>query len=60
MLKVINNEPLEIKLMKMPFPLMLDALGAINELDEYLLTRLDEFQDRNEVEIKLICPNGRK
>ena len=51
--KVVNNEPIEIKLMKMPFPQMLDALGAFDELDDYLLTKLDEIQDRNEVEHQL-------
>ena len=48
--KIVNNEPIEIKLMKMPFPQMLAALGAIAELDDYLLARLDEIQDRNEAE----------
>jgi hypothetical protein len=37
---MIDGEPLEYRLLRMPFNQMLDALEAINDLDELLLEQL--------------------
>ena len=59
MITAVKNEPLEVKLMKMPFRQMLDALSAIDELDQYLFSRLDEIPCTNEAE-RMLAQIGKR